>query len=111
MGPRRLAAEGSGTKVTWTIDGDMGTNPLMRWFALGADGLIGKDFAEVNLGMIEKFIEAGKLDASAVIDHAALQAAGGVTVSALPLATATGQVTPDRSVSRSPPTNRRTAWV
>jgi uncharacterized protein YndB with AHSA1/START domain len=46
-----LAAEGSGTKVTWTIDGDMGTNPLMRWFALGADGLIGKDFAEGLSGL------------------------------------------------------------
>ncbi len=34
------------------------------------------DFAEVNLGLIQKAIDAGKLDAKAVIDHAALKAAG-----------------------------------
>jgi len=46
-----LAAEGSGTRVTWSIAGDMGSNPLMRWFALGADSLIGKDFAEGLAGL------------------------------------------------------------
>ncbi|WP_313435377.1 50S ribosomal protein L15 [Novosphingobium sp.] len=35
-----------------------------------------KDYAEVNLGMIQKAIEAGKLDISGVVDHAVLQAAG-----------------------------------
>jgi len=35
-----------------------------------------KDYAEVNLGMIQKAIDAGKLDAGAVIDHQALKAAG-----------------------------------
>ena len=35
-----------------------------------------KDYAEVNLGMVQKAIDAGKLDANAVIDHAALKAAG-----------------------------------
>ena len=35
-----------------------------------------KDFAEVNLGMIQKVIDAGKLDIKAEIDHAALKAAG-----------------------------------
>ncbi len=35
-----------------------------------------KDYAEVNLGLVQKAIEAGKLDITAVIDHAALQAAG-----------------------------------
>jgi large subunit ribosomal protein L15 len=35
-----------------------------------------KDFAEVNLGMIQKFIDAKKIDAAATIDHAALKAAG-----------------------------------
>lgn len=44
-GELRLVAQGSGTQVTWSIDGDMGANPLMRWFALGADAMIGKDFA------------------------------------------------------------------
>jgi len=35
-----------------------------------------RDFAEVNLGLIQKAIDAGKLDAKAVIDHEALKAAG-----------------------------------
>ncbi|EQB17592.1 MULTISPECIES: 50S ribosomal protein L15 [Novosphingobium] len=35
-----------------------------------------KDYAEVNLGMIQKAIESGKLDISGVVDHAVLQAAG-----------------------------------
>ena len=35
-----------------------------------------KDYAEVNLGMVQKAIDAGKLDAKAVIDHDALKSAG-----------------------------------
>ncbi|EIZ80852.1 50S ribosomal protein L15 [Novosphingobium sp. Rr 2-17] len=35
-----------------------------------------KDYAIVNLGMVQLAIEAGKLDVSAVVDHAALKAAG-----------------------------------
>lgn len=35
-----------------------------------------KDYAEVNLGMIQKAIESGKLDISGVVDHVVLQAAG-----------------------------------
>jgi large subunit ribosomal protein L15 len=35
-----------------------------------------KEFAVVNLGLIQKFVEAGKLDASGPIDEAALVASG-----------------------------------
>ncbi|EHJ62339.1 large subunit ribosomal protein L15 [Novosphingobium pentaromativorans US6-1] len=35
-----------------------------------------KDFAEVNLGMVQKAIDAGKLDISGTVDHAALKTAG-----------------------------------
>ena len=35
-----------------------------------------KDYAEVNLGMVQKAIDAGKLDISGVVDHTALQGAG-----------------------------------
>ncbi|GGZ09577.1 50S ribosomal protein L15 [Novosphingobium colocasiae] len=35
-----------------------------------------KDYAEVNLGAIQKMIDAGKLDVSGTVDHAALKAAG-----------------------------------
>jgi uncharacterized protein YndB with AHSA1/START domain len=46
-----IAADGSGSRVTWNIDGDMGANPLMRWFALGADKFIGQDFAAGLAGL------------------------------------------------------------
>jgi uncharacterized protein YndB with AHSA1/START domain len=39
-----FTAEGSGTRVHWTMNGDMGRNPLFRWMALFADGMVGKDF-------------------------------------------------------------------
>lgn len=45
-GELRLEAVGDGTEVTWRMDGDMGGNPLYRWFALFSDQMIGKDFAE-----------------------------------------------------------------
>ena len=54
-----------------------GQMPLhMRIPKRGFNNPFGKDYAEVNLGMVQKFIDAGKLDAKAVIDHAALKAAG-----------------------------------
>ena len=40
-----------GTLVTWSMNGDMGRNPLYHWFALAADGMIGKDFAEGLSGL------------------------------------------------------------
>jgi uncharacterized protein YndB with AHSA1/START domain len=39
-----FAPEGTGTKVTWVMNGDMGSSPLFRWMALFADGMVGKDF-------------------------------------------------------------------
>ncbi|MEY4161260.1 MAG: hypothetical protein RLZZ136_1881 [Pseudomonadota bacterium] len=41
-----------------------------------SNAMFAKDYAEVNLGLVQKAIEAGKLDAKAVIDHAALKGAG-----------------------------------
>ncbi|MBA4175130.1 MAG: polyketide cyclase [Leptothrix sp. (in: Bacteria)] len=52
-GDLTLAAEGHATKVTWTMDGDMGSNPLYRWFALNADSLVGKDFDAGLAGLKE----------------------------------------------------------
>lgn len=43
-GEFRFEPQGDTTQVTWVMDGDMGKNPLMRWFALFMDGMIGKDF-------------------------------------------------------------------
>ncbi len=42
----------------------------------GFNNIFRKDYAVVNLGRMQAAIDAGKLDASATIDHAALQAAG-----------------------------------
>ena len=54
-----------------------GQMPLhMRLPKRGFNNKFSKDYAEVNLGMVQKFIDAGKLDASAIVDHRALKAAG-----------------------------------
>src|SRR6478752_9067601 len=54
-----------------------GQMPLhMRLPKRGFNNIFAKDYAEVNLGQVQKLIEAKKLDAKAVIDQAALQAAG-----------------------------------
>jgi large subunit ribosomal protein L15 len=54
-----------------------GQMPLhMRIPKRGFNNIFGTDYAIVNLGMIQKLIDAKKLDAKAVIDHAALKAAG-----------------------------------
>lgn len=54
-----------------------GQMPLhMRLPKRGFNNPFGKDFAEVNLGMIQKFIDAKKLDAKDTLDQAALNAVG-----------------------------------
>jgi large subunit ribosomal protein L15 len=54
-----------------------GQMPLhMRLPKRGFNNPFAKDYAEVNLGQIQKLVDGKKLDAKAVIDHAALQAAG-----------------------------------
>jgi large subunit ribosomal protein L15 len=54
-----------------------GQMPLhMRLPKRGFNNPFAKDYAEVNLGAIQKVIDAGKLSADGTIDHDALQAAG-----------------------------------
>jgi large subunit ribosomal protein L15 len=54
-----------------------GQMPLhMRLPKRGFNNIFAKDYAEVNLGMVQKAVDAGKLDAAAVVDHEALKAAG-----------------------------------
>jgi large subunit ribosomal protein L15 len=54
-----------------------GQMPLhMRLPKRGFNNIFAKDYAEVNLGAIQKVIDAGKLSADGTIDHAALKAAG-----------------------------------
>jgi len=64
----------SGVSINGFEGGQM---PLhMRLPKRGFNNPFAKDYAEVNLGAVQKAVDAGKLDASAVVDHAALQAAG-----------------------------------
>ena len=54
-----------------------GQMPLhMRLPKRGFNNIFAKDYAEVNLGAIQKLVDAGKLDGKGTIDHAALKAAG-----------------------------------
>jgi hypothetical protein len=56
-----FAADGAGTKVTWSDHGEL-SGPLMRYFGLMADGMMGPDFAS-NLANLKAKAEA---DAAAV---------------------------------------------
>ena len=40
----KLEPSGQGTRVTWTNQGDVGTNPINRYFAQAMDRLVGPDF-------------------------------------------------------------------
>jgi large subunit ribosomal protein L15 len=54
-----------------------GQMPLhMRLPKRGFNNPNGRDYAEVNLGLVQKFIDAGKLTTDGTLDHAALQAVG-----------------------------------
>lgn len=55
-----ILPEGTGTKVTWTFQVDMGRNPLARWFGLFFDKMIGPDF-ENGLKQLKTKIENGTL--------------------------------------------------
>lgn len=44
------------TRVSWVMSGDLGGSPLMRWFALAADHLIGRDF-EAGLANLKRLVE------------------------------------------------------
>ena len=64
----------SGVSINGFEGGQM---PLhMRLPKRGFNNIFGKDFAIVNLGMIQKLVDAKKLDPKATVDHAALKAAG-----------------------------------
>jgi len=64
----------SGVSVKGFEGGQM---PLhMRIPKRGFNNIFAKDYAEVNLGAIQKVIDAKKLDTKGTIDHAALKAAG-----------------------------------
>ena len=54
-----------------------GQMPLhMRLPKRGFNNIFAKDYAEVNLGAIQKAVDAGKIEADGTLDHAALKGAG-----------------------------------
>ena len=54
-----------------------GQMPLhMRLPKRGFNNPFAKDYAEINIGQLQKLIDAGTLDKKGMIDHAALKAAG-----------------------------------
>jgi large subunit ribosomal protein L15 len=48
----------------------------MRLPKRGFNNIFARDYAEVNIGAVQKAIDAGRLDAKGTLDHAALKAAG-----------------------------------
>src|SRR3982750_4403699 len=64
----------SGVSIAGFEGGQM---PLhMRLPKRGFNNIFARDYAEVNIGAVQKAIDAGKLDAKALLDHDALKAAG-----------------------------------
>ena len=61
-----------------TVNGfEGGQMPLhMRLPKRGFNNIFARDYAEVNIGAVQKAIDAGKLDVKGVLDHGALKAAG-----------------------------------
>ena len=55
-GALELAADGATTKVSWSMNGDMGSNPLFRWLALFGDRMVGPDF-EAGLANLKALAE------------------------------------------------------
>lgn len=65
-----LEPVGSGTRLTWRFEVDLGFNPVMRWFGLMFDGMIGPDY-ERGLAQLKRLLEtASSSDPSAAADRA-----------------------------------------
>jgi effector-binding domain-containing protein len=52
-----LTPEGAGTRATWSVDVDMGGNPIGHYVGLTMDGMLGKDFAG-GLGKLKTLVES-----------------------------------------------------
>jgi large subunit ribosomal protein L15 len=64
----------SGVSINGFEGGQM---PLhMRLPKRGFNNIFARDYAEVNIGAVQKAIDAGKLDIKSTLDHDALKAAG-----------------------------------
>ena len=71
-----LGADGTGTRVSWSMDVDLGMNPIARYMGLGFDGMIGKDF-DKGLALLKTFAEGlPKADFAGLEIEAALSRTG-----------------------------------
>jgi len=52
----RLLPSGANTQVTWGFDTDAGNNPMMRWFGLLMDKMVGSEYAK-GLETLKKKLE------------------------------------------------------
>ncbi len=50
-GAVRFEKTADGTRVTWTNGGELGNNPLNRWFGLAMDSAMGGDFEKCLEGL------------------------------------------------------------
>ncbi|MCO4763975.1 MAG: SRPBCC family protein [Myxococcales bacterium] len=53
-----LTSTATGTKVTWSLDSHLGSNPIARYFGLMFDGMIGPDY-EAGLNNLKAIVEGG----------------------------------------------------
>ncbi|MEQ8711720.1 MAG: SRPBCC family protein [Cyclobacteriaceae bacterium] len=51
-----IEPSGNGSTVTWTFDGDMGSNPIGRYFGLLMDGMLGPQYEE-GLSNLKNMVE------------------------------------------------------
>lgn len=56
-GSMTLQPADGGVEVVWVDAGDLGMNPMSRWFGLFLDGMIGPDF-EKGLAKMKRLVEA-----------------------------------------------------
>ena len=56
-GELQLTPQGNGCRVVWTMNGDAGMNPIVRWFGLFMDKMVGPDF-DAGLTNLKKLAEA-----------------------------------------------------
>lgn len=62
-----IAPDPAGTKLTWSMEADLGKNPVNHWFGLAFDKMVGKDY-EKGLANLKPKLEALPTDEIAGID-------------------------------------------
>jgi uncharacterized protein YndB with AHSA1/START domain len=53
-----ITPQDGGVRVSWSNQGDMGSNPMNRWFGLFMDSLVGPDF-QAGLANLKQLAEKG----------------------------------------------------